>query len=207
MFEKIDHIVYAVKDLDQAVSDFEQETGIKVASGGQHLDHGTHNALIRIGERSYLEFIAKDPNLDQPQEGAWMGLDVLQGNKITRWSLATSQISTDAQLINARHPDLGIVKEGSRMKKDGTLLKWKMSNVLPNPEVDVIPFLLNWEASVHPTKGLPLACGIIDFKIVANNKDELVPLFDKLGARCSMMSGAESKIELVLGTPKGHFAL
>ncbi len=207
MLEEIDHIVYAVNDLSQAVSDFQNMTGLKVSAGGQHLVHGTHNALIRIGERTYLEFIAKDPSLTSPSEGTWMGLDLLEEEKITRWSLGTSRITEDAKLIKAFNPNLGIVTEGSRVKNDGTLLQWQMSNVLPAPEIDAIPFLLDWGDSVHPTEGLALECGIIDFKIITNSKEELVPLFDNLGVRCSVESGDKSKIELILGTPKGHYTL
>lgn len=207
MFEYIDHIVYAVHDLHKAIIYFENETGIKVQEGGRHINHGTHNALIKIGERSYLEFIAKDPMLSSPVAGTWMGLDHLQKDKITRWSLASRNIDADAQIINQYNNRLGLIKEGSRKKSDGTMLYWQMSNVLPDPEIDVIPFLLDWKDSEHPTTGIPLECKIIDFRIFSPNQQKTKTLFQNLAFKNEVGKRSALGLELVLETPKGIFEL
>jgi len=207
MFNYIDHIVYAVTDLAIAVEDFSNRTGLKVVQGGQHLDQGTHNALVRIDEKTYLEFIAKDPTIPSPASGTWMGLDLIKENKITRWSLGSSRIVAEAKMLSDFNGALGIVEEGRRAKSDGSTLKWKMTNVLASPTVDVVPFLLDWGNSAHPTEGITKAGAIIDFKIYTNQKAELARLYDTLHLNLIIEESDTPKMELVLGTPKGQVTL
>ena len=207
MYNYIDHIVYAVTDLPSAIENFTNRTGLKVTAGGKHLDKGTHNALVRIGDKTYLEFIAKDPSLPVSDGGTWMGLDLIKENKITRWSLGSNRIEDEAKIISDFNQDLGIVKEGSRAKSDGSMLKWKMTNVLPEPEVDAVPFLLDWGLSIHPTSGLPTSCAIIDFKILTDQKVELTKVYDALHLNLMIEQADSTRMELVLGTPKGQVTL
>ena len=207
MFNYIDHIVYAVTDLSTAIEKFTNRTGLKVEAGGQHLNQGTHNAIIRIGEKTYLEFIAKDDSISSPGDGTWMGLDLIKENKITRWSLASNRIVEEAKIIADHNDKLGMIQEGSRAKKDGGTLRWKMSNVLPQPEVDPVPFLLDWGSSVHPTERLTKACAIIDFRIYADQKAELTGLYDALHLNLIVEESESPRMELVLGTPKGQVTL
>jgi len=58
---RVDHLVYAVPDLDAAVSDLERRLGVRAAPGGQHPGRGTSNALIAPGPDSYLALPAPDP--------------------------------------------------------------------------------------------------------------------------------------------------
>ena len=58
---QIDHLVIGVAELDAGVRQFEELTGIRPAFGGEHPDLGTHNALISLGDRTYLELLAPRP--------------------------------------------------------------------------------------------------------------------------------------------------
>ena len=42
----IDHLVYAVPDLQAAVADVTERFGVRAQSGGRHIGLGTHNALL-----------------------------------------------------------------------------------------------------------------------------------------------------------------
>ncbi len=55
----LDHLVYAVPDLDAATRAFAAATGVVPAEGGAHVGRGTRNVLVGFGETSYLEIIGR----------------------------------------------------------------------------------------------------------------------------------------------------
>jgi len=207
MYEQIDHIVYAVNDLRAATAKFSNETGLKVFTGGLHPDQGTHNALIRIGDRTYLEFIAIDDKIEATHSHTWMGLDHLHDNKITRWCLRSDNVERDAALLGIYKPELRKIIMGSREKSDGTMLNWLMTTVLPAPEVEVAPFLIDWKKSVHPTVGLPLDCSIKSLRIEHTENQILTKLLSQLSCPSEVEASLVSSIRLSLDTPKGVYTI
>ncbi|MBK6394651.1 MAG: VOC family protein [Betaproteobacteria bacterium] len=57
---EFDHLVVAGATLAQAIEYVADLTGVAPRPGGQHAAMGTHNALVRLGRRVYLELIAID---------------------------------------------------------------------------------------------------------------------------------------------------
>ena len=54
---RIDHAIWATRDLDAAAARFEREYGLAAAGGGRHEGMGTHNRLVPLGG-GYLELLA-----------------------------------------------------------------------------------------------------------------------------------------------------
>ena len=52
---ELDHLVVAGATLAQAIEYVADLTGVAPRPGGQHTAMGTHNALVRLGRRVYLE--------------------------------------------------------------------------------------------------------------------------------------------------------
>ena len=54
---RLDHVVYAVPDLDEAAVRFREEFGLDSTEGGRHERWGTANRIVPLGDQ-YLELVA-----------------------------------------------------------------------------------------------------------------------------------------------------
>jgi hypothetical protein len=55
---RIDHVVYAVRDLDVAAARLLEEVGLRATPGGTHARWGTANRIASLGGARYVELIA-----------------------------------------------------------------------------------------------------------------------------------------------------
>ena len=58
---RLDHFIYAGRDLDSLIADFATLTGVTPGKGGRHPGLGTRNALTSLGDDLYFELLATDP--------------------------------------------------------------------------------------------------------------------------------------------------
>jgi hypothetical protein len=65
---RIDHVIYATRDLEAAAARIEGELGLPVVAGGRHKGLGTHNRIVPLGG-GYLELLA----VADPDEAAASG--------------------------------------------------------------------------------------------------------------------------------------
>ena len=114
---ELDHIVIACADLDDGVDWIEQHLGVRPTPGGQHVAMGTHNALLRLGARAYLEIIAIDPDGIAPSRPRWFALDepemqaqLAAGPRLITWAVRCASLANAC----ARVPDLGEIVAMSR---------------------------------------------------------------------------------------------
>ena len=115
---------------------------------------GTHNALLSLGMRFYLEVIAVDPNGVAPGRPRWFDLDeprmraaLAEGPHLAHWVARTADIDAAA----ARVPDLGAPTPMSR--GDFT---WRIT--IPEdghrPGRGLVPTLIQWPDARHPTDNM-----------------------------------------------------
>ena len=57
MISSVDHLIIAVKDLNQAINDYEKVLGVSPCWKGKHTELGTKNALFNF-ENTYLELLS-----------------------------------------------------------------------------------------------------------------------------------------------------
>ena len=95
-----DHLVLAATTLAQGIDWIADLTGVAARPGGKHVAMGTHNALLRLGERLYLEIIAIDPHGAKPARPRWFDLDngdlradLLEHPRLIHWVARTDDIA------------------------------------------------------------------------------------------------------------------
>lgn len=99
----IDHLLWAVPELEEGRRRLAERTGVEAALGGRHPGVGTHNALLDLGDERYLEIIAPDPT---QSEASGLGLLVaeVESPRLLTWCARTRDV--DALAAAARHAGL-----------------------------------------------------------------------------------------------------
>jgi len=158
---KLDHLVYCVTNLDETVQQLYDEIGVQAVIGGRHLNHGTKNALINLGDKAYLELLAIDTENKHHSGSRWMGIDLISEPKITRWAIHSDNLHRDSEILKQYNEQMGDIIGGEREKENGEVLRWEMIKPLSSPEVDILPFMIDWSASEsHPTDGKVETCSL-----------------------------------------------
>src|SRR5215217_7589729 len=90
MLPRIDHLVYAVPELDAGVAQIEGLLGARAVPGGRHAGRGTRNALLALGSRTYLEIIG--PDTTQAQPPSWFSVGELTTARLVTWAAAATDL-------------------------------------------------------------------------------------------------------------------
>lgn len=208
MKRKIDHLVYCVPNIEQAIEDLGTRMSVKAIIGGKHLTQGTKNALINLGNECYLEILAIDEYNTKFKSSRWMGIDILSDSKITRWALKSNDIQKDAIHLNQYNPSMGNITNGSRLISDGNTLSWQIAMPLPGPEVELVPFITDWSKSEsHPTDNLSHECKLLELILTHPSPNNTQELFNKMGIEITINKSKSTSIKAKIQTPNGIIEL
>lgn len=200
----IDHIVYAVPNLEQACDKLEDILEVKPVFGGYHKTIGTKNALVNLGDKCYLEILAIDEQNELINGPRWMGVDFLENAQITRWAINSESLLSDQQILRQYNLNMGEIFAGSRETPSGSLLQWEMILPLALPKIELAPFMVNWSpSSIHPTEALDDKCSLIGIDFHQADSDSTKKLFESLGIDKQIQPSSESKIVIQIKTPSG----
>ncbi|MFK7935194.1 MAG: VOC family protein [Saprospiraceae bacterium] len=201
---KIDHIVYSVPDLEAAIIDLEKRLGVPIQSGGRHLNKGTKNAVLNLGNSCYLEILAADESNTDIAPPRWMGVDLIDQAQMTRWCIKSDDLNKDGQILQNINPALGQQWNGERQLQNGDFLRWKMNLPLATPAVDVLPFMCDWSnTAVHPTEQLVENCELIAMRFYHPKPESIQPYFNALQVEIKIAYAKEERIEADIKCPNG----
>lgn len=178
---EIDHLVYAVPELDAAVERLDHELGVRPEYGGAHPGFGTHNALVSLGA-AYLEVIAPDPGQPEPAMPRPFGVDGQSPPRLVTFAVRPSAGETIEDLVarchGAGHDPGGIISM-QRTRPDGVTLHWRLT--VPGPPADgPTPFLIDWGAAASPAETAPSGAEVVELTASHLHPDRLRRLFGAL---------------------------
>lgn len=201
---QIDHLVYAVADLDTAVDEFAERTGVRPTIGGRHVGRGTHNALVGLGEGAYLELIAPDPLQDEPPLPRPFGLDGLTEPRLTGWAVRTTNL--DASIADARADgyDPGDAVAMQRATPSGDVLSWRLT--IPSAG-GVVPFLIDWGPTPHPSSTLPTGLRLAGLYVEHPEPEVVQAAFSALDLHCTVVEASDPAIVATIESPNGRIEL
>lgn len=211
------HLVYATPDLDTTVKALAARFGVEPAPGGTHPGWGTRNALIGLGIGVYLEIIGPDLDQPDPERSRPFLIDDLADARLVTWAFrhpdpCSIQASLDS--LGDHEVRLGPVHGMSRARPDGGTLHWRLSDPTALPAGGVVPFVIDWSTSAHPSSSLPNECTLI--QLIAGHPDPVElrpalavfrPLLDGPHAEISIVAAAEPELRARIQTPNGEIEL
>jgi Glyoxalase-like domain len=157
---ELDHIVVAAKTLDEGRAWARKTLGVEAVGGGKHEGLATHNTLLKLNGRCYLEIIAIDPEAGEPNFPRWFGLDtaevqelVAHGPRLVAWVARVSGADDDIEQL-AASPDYSakIVRPATRAD-----FRWRFAFTPDGARIGngTMPHLVQWDSPVHPCERLP----------------------------------------------------
>jgi hypothetical protein len=208
--EFLDHVIWACDDLELGSKRFEALTGVAPHYGGTHASGLTHNALVGLGPRCYLEILAPT-GPPGPKDDGWTRLARTGGEPriITyclRSSRALSELAQTAAELGA--PKAQVLNNG-RVTPAGVSLKWQW--VAPAFERFglAFPFFIDWLDSPHPAAMARTSADIKleHFAVGHPQSVELQRSLSELGAPIETYTAAGCEFRVQLDTPRGIVSL
>ncbi len=147
----IDHLTITAPTLAAGAAYVETVLGVAPQAGGEHPRMGTHNRLLHLGGKCFLEVIAVNPAAMTPERPRWFSLDSLAADtppRLAAWVASSRDIHADATSCGT---PVGVVEPMSRgqfnwlitIPADGSL-----------PLGGAAPILIQWQPGQHPANGL-----------------------------------------------------
>ena len=199
---QIDHLIFATPDLDDGVREIEALGGVRASGGGQHLGQGTHNKLLRLGPRTYLEIIAPDPAQPDPPGPRPYGVDGVTRSGLVGWAIACEDIDRAHNEALAAGYDPGDVLDGHRLTPAGTMLRWQATSSART--AGVVLFLISWGNTAHPAATAPSGLRLESLHIEHPDPGSIVRVLRALGTDVAVVKAAQTGIVArVLGRTGG----
>jgi catechol 2,3-dioxygenase-like lactoylglutathione lyase family enzyme len=131
MISTLDHLIIAVKDLDEAEKDFTKIFGIPPVWRGEHKELGTINSIFNF-ENTYFELLAS--------KGAGLGADLVNsalkqdGEGLTGIVLGTDNIKDAHASISSAGYGIGEISDGEGSNSDNVNIR-RWQNLFLPPEL------------------------------------------------------------------------
>ncbi len=160
---QFDHLVIAARSLGEGAAWVEARAGVPMAAGGKHVLMGTHNRLLALGPRRFLELIAIDPEAPAPARPRWFALDtpamaalLARGPALIHWVMRTADLESALREYPEQVQILDLERGDYRWRigvpRDGQL-----------PCGGDCPTLIQWQGDLHPADRLPESgCALLD---------------------------------------------
>ena len=170
----VDHLVIGVNNLEFGMAQLKALTGVEPIIGGVHPHLGTRNALISLGEDSYLEILAPNPAADPASINdmgkAYLALiEPLDKIAPVLWAMGSTDLEATREMLAAKDVVISEPVPGSRRKPDGSLLQWRTSEV-ESFSSPATPFLIQWAEGDSPALTTPKGCTLSRFTLAADAK-------------------------------------
>jgi hypothetical protein len=143
----VDHVVFAVGDLDAAASRLLDDVGLASVPGGRHPRWGTANRIVPLGE-AYVELIAvEDEGVATASPfGSAVARAATEGDRWLTWAVRDDRLDATAARLGLT------IEEGERARPNGQILRWRNAGIEDPTRSPDLPFFIAWDGpgTLHP---------------------------------------------------------
>ncbi len=204
---ELDHLVVGARTLEQGAAFIEDLLGVKPQAGGRHLAMGTHNMVLRLGARAYLEVMAIDPEGEAPARPRWFGLDdgtiraqLRDRPRLLTWAVRTQNIETAVKS--------GPISPGTVHPVTRGDYQWRIT--IPDDGALVcdglMPTLIQWDCAMHPADNLEdRDCDLMKLECFHPAPANIAAAFAALGlGRTIALAQADrARLTAIVRSPRG----
>jgi hypothetical protein len=153
---ELDHLVVAARSLEEGAAWVEAKLGVPIGVAiGKHALMGTHNRLLKLDRRRYLELMAIDPDAPPPGRPRWFALDTPEmkamlekGPALIHWVDRTDDLEGELRRLPGPAEIVSFERGPYRWRmgiaRDGSL-----------PANGRQATLIQWDGDLHPWDALP----------------------------------------------------
>ena len=213
---ELDHIVVAARTIDEGRVWARETLGVDAVGGGKHDGLATHNTLLKLDGKRYLEIIAIDPEAGEPNFPRWFGLDtaevrehIAHGPRLVAWVARCAGASDSIErLAQTKDYSANIVRPASRAG-----FHWRFAFTPDGARIarGTLPHLIQWDGEAHPCHRLPESgVSLTALMLGAPEPERLTDVLEALhfaDARVQVGQSTAPNLVAMLRTPLGSVVL
>lgn len=199
----LDHIIWAVPDLEAGAKDFFDRTGIKPVYGGEHTNGVTANYLAALGPCLYMEIVGPKKGADVSDLGE--DASAYAKPSVRGFAFRYNLDATGAEAAETLGINLGEVREGGRVKPDGSALAWRTAGLSDlNLGEGRFQFIINWLSEPHPATTSPNGASLVSLTLAGDGVRTLRSIVETQKLPIVLQPAGRKGIWMMLDTPKGR---
>lgn len=206
MAAALDHLVLATPDLAATSASIGEALGVRPSLGGSHVGRGTANHLLALGNGAYLEVIGRDPAQPPPSQPMPFGLDEVVVARLATFAVHVDSIVVACTAARLAGYDPGEVHEMQRATAEGELLSWSLT-APPWWAGGVVPFLIDWGATAHPSATSAQGATLRSLRITHPDPERIRAVFDALELDLAVDTGPQPGLHALIEGPAGTLTL
>ncbi|MBI4306904.1 MAG: VOC family protein [Chloroflexi bacterium] len=199
----LDHLVYATPDLESSVDELELRLGVRSVPGGRHPGRGTRNALLALGAERYLEIIGPDHGRGRHRGPRAFDIDRLVRPCLKTWAVKAPGLEQQVERARTAGYDPGDIIPRSRERPDGELLRWKLTSHGDEHPEWLVPFLIDWGDSPHPSQSSPGGVTLVGLRAEHPSPARIQAILRALRVQLEIGESPAVRLIATLSTPLG----
>jgi hypothetical protein len=204
---RVDHLVFAVPDLEAGIDHVEQLLGVRPGAGGSHPGWGTANAILSLGPGRYLEVIGPDPDQPDFRGERLFGIDRLRQPGLVTWAAKGTRLERLALLDLGGSERIGQALPASRKLAGGGELRWVLTDPSRPIARGLVPFFIDWGNSPHPFQSAPAGVELTRLEFEYPEPEGLRSMLQMLELDLPVNAGEAPAIVATLHCGRGEVTL